>query len=151
MLGAELLSPRNLRVRRYAAIGTVVSVVASISTLVLVHYIEGPGTASSLSFGVYTLAVAVALAGVTATIRRHHAQWQIRLFGFSASVLLWLPGAVVALHWLDSLGPPQSSEGSDADPAPGLNLEWKRDETGAAARNGEGSHKPKGSVQGRGR
>ena len=135
LLGAELCVPHHTKVRRFSLLATVAVLVISLPLLVIVFFRSGAASAAPINFGVYATACVVAFAGVLVVLRRHRQSWQVWLLLFSAiagavdallpafaelglplwqpdflgralDVILWLPGAVVALRWLDAQPPP---------------------------------------------
>lgn len=137
LLAAELLAPCNLRVRQLSCLATACVFVLTSPSLAILHF----GTAragSPLVIAVYGIACALAFFGVFAVLRRNPSAWQARLFACAAiagvvdalfpifapspladflarllDVLLWLPGAVVAMRWLDATSVPPAQPSTD--------------------------------------
>ena len=129
LLGAALLAPNQPQVWHGALVATAGILSASLASLFVLHFAADSAT-SSVVFIVYASACVVGFIGVLATNRRHSDAWQPKLLLFSAvcgavngllptfadagapiwqpaflgrllDVILWLPGAVLALRWLD--------------------------------------------------
>ena len=132
-IGIELIKPRQQAVRRWALASTVCVVVAA-AIATAIRSSRG-AVDTSVVFAVYASACVLAFLGVLHALVRHRCLWPTKVLLFSATagavdallptfaaqgvpiwepaflgraidVTLWLPGALLALRWLDAQPPP---------------------------------------------
>ena len=125
-LGSLMMAPRRDRVQQRTLFATTCVLLLSIVSHALLFFLVRPSAAATLSFVIYGLAIAVACVGILMVLLRHRRAWQVRLFVLSAcagivnallpllpiwesyflsralDVAVYLPGAVIALRWLDA-------------------------------------------------